>query len=305
MTQSQTPLKLANRFDAIAVYFFRKVAGGLLPGRWFEKNLPPVDCRHRKEHDLEIEIVSHCWEYSHMMGYQLSSLILNPPSNCRVKMTVYYSQEDTRTVTLLDFISKHKVENIKWNWQPTHKYRLFRRSIGRNEAALATTADWIWFTDCDVLFNQDCLDSLATALSGRQDALVFPAEERTSALLEVDDPLLNLQNAEPAIRTIDDTHFETHQRSRATGPLQITHADVARAVGYCNAIAVFQKPADRWCKAHEDRVFRWLLGTNGSPIEVKNVYRIRHIEKGRYRKNTFQAKLRTQIRKIQSLIRGE
>lgn len=302
---NEKPLNLANRFDALSVYFYRKAASGLVPSRWFEKNLPSVEARHRKEDNLSIEIVSHCWGYAHMMCYQLSSLILNPPTRCRIKMTVYYSEEDSGTGTLLKFISQHSVEGVEWNWQPMHKYKLFRRSIGRNHAALKTTADWIWFTDCDLLFEEGCLDSLADALSGRQDALVFPAEERTSALLEADDPLLNAQPTVPAVRGIDGTRFESHHRTRATGPLQITHADVARAVGYCNAIPVFQKPAPHWCKAHEDRVFRWLLGTNGSPISVRNVYRIRHTEKGRYRPNTLQTSLRMQIRKIQSLIRGE
>ena len=299
------PSNLANRFDAVKVYFYRKAASGLIPGTWFEKNLPAADTRQRKPDNLKIELVSHCWGYAHMMCYQLSSLILHPPTKCHIKMTVYYSEEDAGTVTLLNFIQQHAVPGVDWNWQPMHKYKLFRRSIGRNHAALATAADWIWFTDCDLLFNEGCLDSLAEALSNRQDALVFPAEERTSALLDADDPLLNAKPAETELKSIDDTRFESHHRTRATGPLQITHGDVARAVGYCNAIPVFQKPAAHWCKAHEDRVFRWLLGTHGSPVSVKNVYRIRHTEKGRYRQNTIMSRLRTQIRKLQSVMRGE
>ena len=97
--------------------------------------------------------------------------------------------------------------------------------------------------------------------------------------------------------------FAHQERERATGPLQITHGDVARACGYCRDIPVYQQPTDRWAKAQEDRAFRWLLGTVGQPVPIPSVYRIRHQAKGRYRKRGLHSRLRTRVRQAQLKIR--
>ena len=76
---------------------------------------------------------------------------------------------------------------------------------------------------------------------------------------------------------VDTSQFNEHKLSRATGPFQITHGDVARACGYCDVINYYQKPAAHWCKAYEDKAFRWLLGTDGTPLDIEGAYRIRHV----------------------------
>jgi hypothetical protein len=90
--------------------------------------------------------------------------------------------------------------------------------------------------------------------------------------------------------------------SRATGPLQITHGDVARRTGYCNAIKHYQRPVNRWQKTYEDRAFRWLLRTQGTPADVPGVYRIKHISKGRYSPSPAVAQLRGMLRRLQSML---
>lgn len=299
------PDDTATWLDNLTVHWFRLAAGNRLPAKWFETRVPAESDRVAKTGKLHIEIVSHCWQYSHMMLYQLSSLVLYPPESCDITMTVYYSTEDKHTQELLNYFSEHAVPSVRWNWQPLHRYSLFRRAIGRNLAARSTTADWIWFTDCDLLFHENCLDSLAAELQGRTDALVYPREERTTPLLADDDPLLSTGKQLLQLRDIEPEQFEAHLRTRATGPLQITHGDVARVVGYCDAINVYQKPARTWCKAHEDRAFRWLLGTQGVPVDVPGVYRIRHIEKGRYKADSAHTALRQKTRAVQSALRGE
>jgi len=119
---------------------------------------------------------------------------------------------------------------------------LFRRAIGRNQAALQSTADWVWFTDCDVVFQQGCIDALNAALQSRQDALVFPcAEQRTDIYTDSD---LVSQNALEKIELLQasDDLFISKTVTRATGPLQITHGDVARNNGYCRDVAFYQRP---------------------------------------------------------------
>lgn len=290
--------------DAIQGRFLRLAASGLVPASWFLKELPGPDQRAAREGRLHVEIVSHCWNYAHMLVYQLSSLVLFPPQNIDVTMTVYYGEEDGPTVALLDYFSSQNVPGVRWNWQQLPRQALFRRAIGRNMAAKASTADWVWFTDCDVLFRDGCLDGLAAALQGRRDALVFPSSEYCTGLLPPEAPLLSPVMAPEQVLDVDPSLFSHFPRDRATGPLQITHGDVARAVGYCESLPYYQQPSATWCKAYEDRAFRWLLRTQGEPIAVPGVYRIRHVAKGRYTGSKLNTGLRSGLRRLVARLKG-
>ena len=288
---------LRRLFKTIRLHFWRFAASGWLPRRWMVRNLPPEPFRQARTGPLRIEVVSHCWKYSHLLVYQLSSLVLDPPEHAEITMTVFYASEDVATRDLLDFIGGHVVPGVRWNWQELPPPYLFRRSIGRNRAALQSDADWVWFTDCDVVFVSGCLDNLVAALQGRSDPLVFPRAERVTTLLAEDDPLLRA-GSQWSLLTMDTQRFTERELSRATGPVQITHGDVARAVGYCRDIPALQEPVPRFAKCYEDRVFRWLLGTQGLPLDFPGVYRIRHAEKGRY-SGGMEARLRRGMRKAQ------
>ncbi|RUR28667.1 glycosyltransferase family 2 protein [Vreelandella andesensis] len=287
-------------WNTLQLAFFRFAAGGKVPPQWFEPKLPLERDRAAKTGHLTLEVVSHCWNYSHFLVYQLSSLVLFPPKQLDVTMTIFYSPEDTKTVELLTFFEKQQVPGVTWNWQPILKRELFRRSIGRNRAALATKADWVWFTDCDLMFRENCLDSLAECLQGRRDVLLFPVEERTTGLLAEDNPMLSAVNSGLQILDIDVSSFTTRKITKATGPLQIAHGDVCRAVGYCQHINLYQQPVENFAKCHEDRAFRWLLRSQGEPVAVPGVYRIRHIAKGRYNGSGTRSNFRTWLRIWQS-----
>jgi len=286
--------------------FFRLAAKGCVPARWFESDLPQKQERTARDGRLKLEIVSHCWNYSHLLVYQLSSLVNFPPSTIDVTMTVFYCPEDSETLRLLDYFGNIEVPNVTWNWRSLPRQKLFRRGIGRNMAALQTCADWVWFTDCDLMFREKCLDTLADCLKKSREALFFPEEERCTTLLAEDNLLLQAGSGEPEVMDIDPEIFTGHSPGRATGPLQIVHGDVCRAVGYCRSVPLYQMPSETWCKAHEDKAFRWLLQTRGVPIPVPSVYRIKHIFKGRYRytKTNTSNKFRMWLRKCQARIRG-
>lgn len=287
-----------NNLDALKSvalkYFVSK-----LPAKWFFDapadlgafNLPA-------DRKARIEIVSHCWNYAIFLHYQLSSLVEHAVSRADVVVTVFYSKEDADTQRVLDFFSGQKIDYLTWNFVALEKEYLFRRSIGRNMAAKSTTADWIWFTDCDSIFNQGCLDSLLASLDGHRGALVYPSTEyRTDALGE---GTVSYYNQLPAIIKLvssgDLTFFPT-SISRATGPLQITRGDVARQIGYCDSVSIYQKPALSWCKCVEDRIFRWIIGSSGESVDISNVCRIQHKEKGRYEAGNIKG-IRLLVRKL-------
>jgi hypothetical protein len=285
--------------DPIASYYLRFAATGAIPAKWYLPSLPPVEERAAKTGTLQLEIVSHCWNYAHFLTYQLSSLVSFPPTRLAVRMTVFYAEEDVRTGSVLDYFGAMDVPGVTWNWQKLPRAHLFRRSIGRNKAARESAADWIWFTDCDLLFRENCLDVLSDELQARQDVLVYPRQERVTSMLAESDPMLAIDE-QPRIIDIDADRFAISERGRATGPLQIVHGDVARAAGYCDSLAFYQKPQPTFAKCHEDRAFRWLLRSDGVALDVPGVYRLRHIHKGRYTGSKASNNIRSAIRRTTS-----
>lgn len=282
--------------EALRRLSLKALAGSALPARWFYPAPPPASARRARSGALSIEIVSHCWGYSRLLAYQLTSLIDHPVRDARVTVTVFHGAEDDATVRLLDFIGSHTVDNVRWNWRRLPRERLFRRAIGRNLAASESAADWLWFTDCDLTFQSNCLDSLNAALQARTDALLYPRiESKTDAYANEGEATGNALGR-PALLRVSPAEFVPHTVTRATGPLQITHGDVARAVGYCAALRYYQQPAAHWQKADEDRAFRWLLGTRGVPIDVDGVCRVQHVDKGRYREGSSSGALRRRVR---------
>ncbi|MBX2881312.1 MAG: glycosyltransferase family 2 protein [Granulosicoccus sp.] len=275
------------------------LAGSSIPPHWLYPPVLPRQARRSKTGRLSIEIVSHCWQYAHLLSFQLDSLLRYPIHSADVTMTVFFSQDDEATCQLLARTEQQSIDNVTWNWQVLPSNELFRRSIGRNRAALSTKADWVWFTDCDMTFQAGCLDSLNAALQGRLEALVYPAlEGRTGMHTDSGQVNVNTQTTDQ-FQYVDPDLFKYHPVSRATGPLQITHGDVARANGYCRDVAFYQKPADRFQKATEDRMFRWLLNTQGTAIDVKGACRIQHAEKGRYKDGSAVSRWRKRIRRWQ------
>jgi hypothetical protein len=283
--------------DKVEQTLLRIATTGVIPSRWFLKPPRPEDLTARSG-VLDIEIVSHCWQYAHLLCYQLSSLVIFPPTKARVRMTVFYAAEDARTRAMLGYFGAIAAPGVTWNWQVLPRPALFRRAIGRNRAARATRADWIWFTDCDIVFHRDCIDGLATALQGRQDLLTYPKHERITPMLAESDPVLAAERDRPRVADIDTSQFELAANPpKAKGAYHIVHGDAARACGYCEQVPLYQRPVERWAKTYEDSAFRWLMGTDGTGLDVPGVHRIRHVHKGRYGDNEGAAAvLRSRIR---------
>lgn len=287
--------------DEVAGLFYRFAASGFLPAAWFRKVDPGKVEKAKRSGKLSLEIVCHCWQYGHFLSYQLTSLVNHRTDKLNITMSVFHAAEDEKVTRVLDFFGDIDVPGVTWNWRVLPKEQLFRRSIGRNLAAKSTIADWIWFTDCDIIFHENCLDSLADELQSRDDTLVFPRIGLGTSLLSEDDDILNIGREGPALREIPLDDFSPYggPRSKAKGPYQIMHGDVARACGYCEDIGLYQKPSERWRKTYEDRAFRWLIDTQGIALDVPGACQIRHVAKGRYKKDTFMSRVRMFIRKSQ------
>lgn len=298
-SQHNEPLK-SSMLERLIEFMLRFAASGLLPGRWFIRNRPEPSELTARSGKLTIEVVSHCWQYSHFLAYQLASIAEHPPSDCQLQFTLFYSEQDSKTCDLVAEYQQKQINNVNWNFQPLPTPQLLRRAIGRNQAAKASSADWVWFTDCDVLFFEHCFDSLALQLQNRQQLLVFPRTLKATDLLE-DNASLLTEHVDLSTH-ISSSLFTVRHYKKATGPIQIVHGDVARQCGYCDSLKVYQRPKPVWVKTYEDRAFRWLLGTDGVPIEIDNLYLIRHVQKGRYQEKSRLSVLRRMNRRIKAAL---
>ena len=213
-----------------AVLFYQFFARRFLPISWFRLVDPAANSQGEAPGRLHLHIVSHCWRYGHFLTYQLSSLVIHRTSRFDLTMTVYYSPEDEPTQEVLRFFGDIELPGITWDWQQLPKESLFRRGIGRNLTAKRSTADWIWFTDADVVFGEQCLESLAELLQDRDDVLVFPALMRATALLQEENPVLRRGGMGSALMDLPLQHSVLlGQAERAMGPYQIVPGRRARA----------------------------------------------------------------------------
>ena len=232
---------------------------------------------------MKLEIVTHCWNYARLLTYQLSSFVLYPPKRLCLTVTVFHNEADQRTCEALGYFATHQVPNITWNWRNIEQGQLFRRAIGRNMAALSNRADWVWFTDCDQVFHEGCLDALPEQAEECDSPLLYPRYVNICEHLDSQSSIFAEFHRSPCLMEIDVAHFFPSFQPRAIGALQIVRGDVARQVGYCKDIPKYMKPASRWQKTYEDVKFRKTLGTNGTPIDLPGLFRIEHKAKGRKR----------------------
>lgn len=285
--------------DASSEFLLRFAASGYLPARWFYHAPRKKHISAKPKAPKSVEIVSHCWQYSHLFVFQLQSLINHPPEQFKIIFTGFYSKCDKQTAQLVAHYQQKQIDNVEWNFVALPKETLLRRAIGRNKAAKSTKAEWIWFTDCDVIFGPDTFSSLFEQLSQERSILVFPKKVNRTALLCKNDSVLNKNcDAGVDLAVLETCKFKAHTFEKATGAVQIVAGDIARKYGYCEGVRCYQQPQERWVKTYEDRAFRWILGTHGTPLKIKHVSVIRHEEKGRYKKNTFSARLRTANRRM-------
>src|SRR5690606_26500249 len=123
---------------------------------------------------MRLEIVSHCWRYGGLLTYQMSSLVLHPPRSTSVGLTVVCAPRefDPGTWRVLDDFDRQTLPpTVMFQKRVLPPAQLFRRAIGRNLAAESTTADWLWFADCDMAFRAATFDRFSDAVRGTEGPL--------------------------------------------------------------------------------------------------------------------------------------
>lgn len=232
---------------------------------------------------MKIQLVTHCFQYPTLLRYQLSSLLLSPPPcGVQITATVFYTQEDTGTSDVLKWFSALTSPNIHWDWQELPVLRLCRRSIGRNLAALSTTADWVWFTDADYWFATQCWQALST-MNPEALKLIFPRFVMTQREHALGDETIHSASNHHGLISADLSEFDPKPMKRAIGGIQIASGAICRERGYLPQNHRAQQPTQMpvFEKNHADVWFRKALGVKGLAVDMPGVYRIRHSQAGR------------------------
>ena len=232
-----------------------------------------------------IEIVTHCWagryaHYAHSLTYQLSSLVLHR-SSAPVLVALCFDPQDSLVSGVIDFFRGE----VDFKLFPMKVSDLGRRSIGRNKAALETQADVVWFTDCDHVFHDGCLDHLADLLWPEWAPMVYAKTIMIHKDWATGDAAL-VKARVPTLVNIDPNEFMPKRYNKAIGGVQIVRGDFAREHGYLRDIPRWQRPyhGDRQFDSCVcDKAYRRFIQdrrTENSilPIDLPGLYRLRHTQ---------------------------
>lgn len=236
----------------------------------------------------KFEIVTHCWSgpnvpiYHLLLQFQLSSL-LQQIDDLSVVVTVCYTPQDRQTSDVVDFFEPLFVGQNQLQRMPLEPSSLFRRAIGRHRAAKASTADVIWFTDCDHVFRGTVLTDAYHGCLASEHNLVFPYATMVHAQHGIGDALLAPHIDKPPQVCPDIGGGFVRRRSViAIGGIQIAKGDFCRKRGYIGRRRFLQPvPAElgfQSCRG--DIMFRRACGSS-APIRARHIYRIRHSRCGR------------------------
>jgi len=237
---------------------------------------------------MKIEIVTHCWSgssvpiYHHLLELQFRSLLLADTLGVKITHTTCLDFSDVNTREVFVELSKRlRRHGVKPKFIALSRSELFRRAIGRNFAAKETRSDVVWFTDCDYLFPGKCLREAAIECIKAQSPMVHPQVVNIHRTHECGDRMIeSVREGSPVEMRFED-NFIPRKENRAIGGIQIVPGHVAREHGYCDWPKM-QRPVDGdlMSDTKSDRAFRVHLGTNGTPIDLPGVYRIRHSTSG-------------------------
>ena len=233
---------------------------------------------------MKLDIISHCYcppgvsQYAQMLRWQYASLVDHPGPFESIDLTVCFSDQDEQTVGAIEDILKVRSDRVRlaqWNMIPE---RLFRRSIGRNDCALMTQADVVWFVDVDYFVGAGFLDAVAKTLN-LKSTLNFPSHINVCNNHVTGDEMLSSGE-------IDSKLFYEAKIRRAIGGVQFIGGDIARQDGYNKGSKwmrpVSVEPGFRQCKC--DVAWRRSMVRRYGPAErflAKGLHRMRHSKDGR------------------------
>lgn len=235
---------------------------------------------------MSLRIVTHCYAaekpfYAAFLRYQLSSLILYPPKT-QVVVEVCCTPDDRNTRDVLDWFICHACEVwIRPSWMIPQE-KLFRRAIGRNQAAMSCHEELIWFCDVDHAFGEGCVDGLWAEWEKQANfvSMIYPKQIMIHKDHATGDSYA-AASFRGGVLDVNPDDFVPMRYSKAIGGVQVVPGSLARKHGYLDGHRRYQKPLDRpFANFHDDVAFRKSCSKHGPivPVDVPNLFRLRHTE---------------------------
>ena len=235
-----------------------------------------------------LQTVAHCYRYPRALAYHLSAFHLHPPENCDLLAVVYFSEQDETLGETIDyFCSLPLAPRVTLEFRSLPLDQLCRRAIGRHAAAKANDADFVLFCDVDYLFGKGSLDIAAAAMRSACHTaphLMHVREVRSSIDHEAGDAELARVDR-PQLIEPNPSRYTTSGLRTAIGGSQWLPGKFLRERGYLPEGHRFLRPAPRWMRTFCDKAARNWWGLPSIPLEVPNVWRIRHGAAGRFNHN--------------------
>ncbi len=226
---------------------------------------------------MKFEIVNHCHNYSRLLSYQLSSLVLYPPVGHEIVYTLYYEASDDAVMDTAVFFRDRLPYNVTLRFRPQPLDTLRNRANGRDEAALATTADWVWFTDTDYMFLRKCWSDLYEQLVGKPDTRFATPLTLYETDWPTGDKLIADMSDGPRVADVDLTAIPVVSKHIAIGGIQIAHGPTVRQIGYCGWM---RGPRSHWDFKSDVRFRRQPEMSPKLDVKLDAVLRIRHSQRG-------------------------
>ena len=240
---------------------------------------------------MKIELVTHCLatenpNFAGALALQLSSLLIDQPKWCDVAITIYMNEDDANTVRVINHFSKLQHDGLSICALSLPIGQLGRRCIGRNHAALHTSADYVWFTDVDHCFYDGILDRLAQIQWPSHGvefplaaSMIFPNEIMISKNWDLGDEATAGLAEQPKMKSLHKENFKPKSYNRAIGGVQIVRGDFARREGYLNNQDEWQTPIEKPFGSFKDDIaYRGICKEQGPILKVNlsGCYRLRH-----------------------------
>ncbi len=240
-----------------------------------------------------LDIVTHCWSgqdvsiYHLLLKMQIRSLIsASRKLKFAVRLSVVFTYNDEKTTNIIEEISSARLPFFEIVKFPLPEENLFRRAIGRNLVARSTPADIVWFTDCDHLFTERCLNDTMYHFDYIKDEvdMVWPTHIKISTSHKNGDELIRLEeDCGWTPLSINEKNFHVRKERKAIGGLQIVMGDYCRTHGYLNNTR-WVKPvtSDHFLSCKCDVPFRRNIDPDRKiPVLINDLYRVRHSRTGR------------------------
>ncbi len=226
-------------------------------------------------------IVTHAYavrfpQYAAFLRYQLASLEACPG----LTVAVCHCAEDEAVSSVVRWFTRKSRLAILQFLLPVEQ--LGRRAIGRNQAALSSKEDFVFFTDVDHVFDPEVFAAIPNRFAQCGAVMIFPKQ-----IMIHQDHAAGDAAAQSAVQSsemrpaIDKSQFIPKHYGKAIGGVQIVRGEFARKYGYLADDPKWQAPrtdGKPFGDFRDDVVYRGFCLQYGEikGVDLPGIWRLRH-----------------------------